>query len=85
MRPPVLASLGLGASVVKILAVFQPVERCHITRRYSYAFSAKQKPSPNFSRFILDECVDLSFWSLSIALSWVISTPLFTKPTIPKS
>jgi hypothetical protein len=31
MRPPKLASLGLCASVVKNLAVFQAVARCHVT------------------------------------------------------
>jgi len=31
MRPAVLVSLGLGASVVKNLAVFQTDGRCHIT------------------------------------------------------
>jgi hypothetical protein len=31
MRLPVFASLGLRASVVKILAVFQPVEQGHFT------------------------------------------------------
>jgi hypothetical protein len=31
MRPFVLASLGLGASVVKILWSFGQVARCHVT------------------------------------------------------
>jgi hypothetical protein len=37
IRLLVLASLGLGASVVKILAVFQPVARRHVTAHANHS------------------------------------------------